>query len=80
MLAKLELSSVEAQYRQLLSQAGMTDAERERLQKLQLRLAELKGGCTGRIGSPAVNLPPAINSGVRSPFKKLELVIVRGPQ
>ena len=43
-MTKLELSSVEAQYRQLLSQTGMSDAQRRDLQTLSQRLSELKGG------------------------------------
>jgi hypothetical protein len=47
-MLKLELSSIEAQYRQLLSQTGMSDAERRHLQTLSQRLAELKGAA--RVG------------------------------
>jgi hypothetical protein len=47
-MLKLELSSIEAQYRQLLSQTAMSEAERRHLQTLSQRLAELKGAA--RVG------------------------------
>jgi DNA primase len=43
-MAKLELSSVEAQYRQLCGQPTVSVEDRERLQVVSRRLAELKGG------------------------------------
>jgi DNA primase len=47
-MAKLELSSVEAQYRQLCGQTAISGEDRERLQAVSRRLAELKGGA--RVG------------------------------
>jgi DNA primase len=43
-MAKLELSAVEAQYRQLCGQTAISVEDRERLQVVSRRLAELKGG------------------------------------
>jgi DNA primase len=47
-MAKLELSSVEAQYRQLCGQTAISGEDRERLQAVSRRLAELKGAA--RVG------------------------------
>jgi DNA primase len=52
-MAKLELSSVEAQYRQLCGQATVTVEDRERLQVVSRRLAELKGGVRVGVVPPA---------------------------
>jgi hypothetical protein len=43
-MTKLELSAVEAQYRQLCGQTAISVQDRERLQVVSRRLAELKGG------------------------------------
>jgi hypothetical protein len=52
-LEKLELHAVKVQYEQLLAQPGMSETERARLQRLQQRLSELKGG------PPVGVVPPA---------------------
>jgi hypothetical protein len=51
-LAKLELSSVEAQYRQLCGKTSMSSEDREHLHLVSRRLAELKGG------PPVGRVPP----------------------
>ncbi|MGZ5720172.1 MAG: DNA primase [Burkholderiales bacterium] len=60
-LAKLELSSVEAQYRQLCGKATMSSEDREHLHSVSRRLAELKGGPPVRMVpplDPARGAPP----------------------
>jgi hypothetical protein len=60
-LAKLELSSVEAQYRQLCGKASMSSEDREHLHSVSRRLAELKGGPPVRVVpplDPARGAPP----------------------
>jgi hypothetical protein len=48
-LAKLELSRVEAEYRALATRPATTDAERAHLKAVSARLSELKGA--GRVGT-----------------------------
>jgi DNA primase len=52
-LAKLELSSVEEQYKQLVANSDMSEAQRSRVHVLQQRLSELKGA------APVGLVPPS---------------------
>jgi DNA primase len=52
-LAKLELSSIEAQYRLLVANTAMSAGDRARVHALQQRLSELKGG------TPVGLVPPS---------------------
>ena len=57
-LAKLELSAVEAEYGQLLAHGKMSDAQRLRMQAVQQRLSELKGAAPVGLRSSDVNPSP----------------------